>query len=93
MAGFALARGLKAEISTLPEQELSIPPRHVSAPAFHAARLIDKLLGAMNAWIKKIHIYTGLFNFTILCVFGCGRITRYFPKHRLRPCCAEFQDH
>ena len=24
----------------------------------------------MNAWIKKIHMYAGLFNFTILCVFG-----------------------
>ena len=24
----------------------------------------------MNAWIKKIHMYTGLLNFTILCVFG-----------------------
>jgi hypothetical protein len=24
----------------------------------------------MNPWIKKIHMYTGLLNFTILCVFG-----------------------
>jgi hypothetical protein len=24
----------------------------------------------MNTWIKKIHMYTGLLNFTILCVFG-----------------------
>src|ERR1051326_2038172 len=24
----------------------------------------------MNAWIKKIHMYAGLLNFTILCVFG-----------------------
>src|SRR5262245_9307009 len=29
-----------------------------------------KLNRAMNAWIKKIHMYTGLLNFTILCVFG-----------------------
>ncbi len=26
----------------------------------------------MNAWIKKIHIYAGLLNFTILCVFGAA---------------------
>jgi hypothetical protein len=24
----------------------------------------------MSAWIKKIHMYTGLLNFTMLCVFG-----------------------
>jgi hypothetical protein len=24
----------------------------------------------VNAWIKKIHMYAGLLNFTILCVFG-----------------------
>src|SRR5437764_155036 len=24
----------------------------------------------MNTWIRKIHIYAGLLNFTILCVFG-----------------------
>ncbi len=24
----------------------------------------------MNTWIKKIHMYAGLLNFTILCVFG-----------------------
>jgi hypothetical protein len=24
----------------------------------------------MNTWIRKIHMYTGLLNFTILCVFG-----------------------
>src|SRR6185369_9037818 len=29
-----------------------------------------KLNRAMNAWIRKIHMYAGLLNFTILCVFG-----------------------
>lgn len=24
----------------------------------------------MNSWVKKIHMYAGLLNFTILCVFG-----------------------
>ncbi len=28
----------------------------------------------MNTWIKKIHMYTGLLNFTILCVFGLAGI-------------------
>ena len=28
----------------------------------------------MSAWIKKIHIYAGLFNFSILCVFGLAGI-------------------
>jgi len=28
----------------------------------------------MNAWIKKIHMYAGLLNFTILCVFGLAGV-------------------
>jgi hypothetical protein len=28
----------------------------------------------MSAWIKKIHMYAGLFNFTIICVFGLAGI-------------------
>jgi len=32
----------------------------------------------MNRWIKKIHMYTGLFNFTILVVFGIVGLTVTF---------------
>src|SRR6478672_10788498 len=44
-----------------------------AGPHRHEARQFGcsgKLDRDMNTWIKKIHMYTGLLNFTILCVFG-----------------------
>jgi hypothetical protein len=43
MAGFALARGLKAKLSTWPEPELSIWPRHPPSDTDAACTKLDKV--------------------------------------------------
>ena len=42
----------------------------------------------MNRWIKKLHMYCGLLNFSILLVFGIAGLTATFeqaPENRPRP--------
>jgi hypothetical protein len=43
MAGFALGRGLKAELSTWPEAELSIWPRHFTERFLGPSERSDKI--------------------------------------------------